>query len=217
MPALNLPFAWRIPWMEEPKRGAGGTVHGVTKSWTWLNDQHFLAFAQSCVSAEFRVTSLCAFNKIFFFFKNLFIFLIEGLLLYRILLVSAKQQREPAIDIPMSSSLMNLCPVSLPIPPLLVVTEPLFELPESHSKFSLAIYFTYGNVTFHVTVSIHTYIFKDYLFYSGELMPNFYQLTSLCLSWVSTMYQVLLEAWGRQANVSHFWQGSHLYTFKRMW
>ena len=81
----------------------------------------------------------------------------------------------------MSSSLMNLRPVSLPIPPLLVVTEPLFGFPESHSKFSLAIYFTYGNVSFHVTASIHTYIFKDYLFYSSELMPNFYQLTSLCL------------------------------------
>ena len=50
----------------------GGTVHGVAKSWTWLNDKHFLAFAQSCISAEFRVTSLGAFNKIFFFFKNLF-------------------------------------------------------------------------------------------------------------------------------------------------
>ena len=29
--------------------------------------------------------------------------------------------------------------------------EPLFEFPEPHSKFPLAIYFTYGNVGFHVT------------------------------------------------------------------
>ena len=26
-------LAWRIPWTEEP---SGATVHGVTKSWTWL-------------------------------------------------------------------------------------------------------------------------------------------------------------------------------------
>ena len=29
-----------------------------------------------------------------------------------------------------------------------------FEFPESYSKFPLAIYFIYGNVSFHVTVSI---------------------------------------------------------------
>ena len=37
----------------------------------------------------------------------------------------------------------------------LVVTEALFEFPESYIKFPLAIYFTYGNVSFHVTLSIH--------------------------------------------------------------
>ena len=31
-------LAWRIPWTEEPGRS---TVHGVTKSRTWLNDWHF--------------------------------------------------------------------------------------------------------------------------------------------------------------------------------
>ena len=46
-------------------------------------------------------------------------------------------------------------PISLPIPPLQVDTEPLFELPEPYSKFPLAIYFTYGNVSLHVTLSIH--------------------------------------------------------------
>ena len=52
-------------------------------------------------------------------------------------------------------SLLNLLPISLPIPPLLVDTEPLFEFPESYGKFLLAIYFTYGNVSFHGTLSIH--------------------------------------------------------------
>ena len=37
-------------------------------------------------------------------------------------------------------------PISLPIPPLYVSTEHWIELPVSHSKFPLAIYFTYGNV-----------------------------------------------------------------------
>ena len=49
---------------------------------------------------------------------------------------------------------MNLPPMSLPIPLLWVVTEPLFEFPESYSKLPLAIYFTYSNVSFHVT--LHT-------------------------------------------------------------
>ena len=41
-------------------------------------------------------------------------------------------------------------PISLPIPPLQVDTEPLLGFPEPNSKFPLAIYFTYGNVSFHV-------------------------------------------------------------------
>ena len=49
-------------------------------------------------------------------------------------------------------SLLKLPPISLPIPPLWVDTEPLFEIPEPHSKFPLAIYFTYGNGSFHVTL-----------------------------------------------------------------
>ena len=36
---------------------------------------------------------------------------------------------------PYVPSLLNLPPISLPIPPLQVDTEPLFEFPESYSKF----------------------------------------------------------------------------------
>ena len=43
-------------------------------------------------------------------------------------------------------SLLNLPPVSYPISPLQVVTEPQCELPVSYSKFPLAIYFTLGSV-----------------------------------------------------------------------
>ena len=51
-------------------------------------------------------------------------------------------------------SLLNLPPVSLPISPLQADTEPLFQFPEPHSKFPLAIYFTYGIVSILVTLSI---------------------------------------------------------------
>ena len=59
----------------------------------------------------------------------------------------------PAIGIHINPSLLNLPPISCPIPPLWIDTEPLFEFPEPYSKFPLAIYFTYGNVSFHVTLS----------------------------------------------------------------
>ena len=40
-------------------------------------------------------------------------------------------------------------------PTPLVDTELLFEFSEPYSKFMLAIYFTYGNVSFRVTLSIY--------------------------------------------------------------
>ena len=43
-------------------------------------------------------------------------------------------------------SLLNLLPISLPIPCLWVDTEPFFVFPETYSKLPLAIYFTYGRV-----------------------------------------------------------------------
>ena len=52
-------------------------------------------------------------------------------------------------------SLLNLPSTSHPRPPLYTFTEPQFEFPESYSKFPLAIHFTYGNVCFQVTLSIH--------------------------------------------------------------
>ena len=42
-----------------------------------------------------------------------------------------------------------------PHPTLQPVTEPLFEFPQSYSKFPLATYLTYGIVNFYVTLSIH--------------------------------------------------------------
>ena len=51
-------------------------------------------------------------------------------------------------------SLLNLHPISLPIPYLYADAELLLEFPESYRKFPLAIYLTESNVSFHVTVSI---------------------------------------------------------------
>ena len=50
-------------------------------------------------------------------------------------------------------SLLNLLPTSLPTPPHQMGTQ--FEFPESFSEVPLALYFTYGNVCFHITLSIH--------------------------------------------------------------
>ena len=82
-------------------------------------------------------------------------FFIEGYLLYRILLFSVKPQHESAIGIHNIPSLLDHPPISLPIPPFWVNTEPLFKFPEPYSKFLLAIYFTYGNVSFHIAFAIH--------------------------------------------------------------
>jgi len=49
---------------------------------------------------------------------------------------------------------MSLPSYLLPHLTPLVVTEALFECPESYSKFPLAIYFIYGIVNFHVTLYV---------------------------------------------------------------
>ena len=55
-------------------------------------------------------------------------------------------------------SLLNLLPISLPFSspshPFGLIQSPCL-FPELYSKFPLAVYFTYGNVSFHVTLSIH--------------------------------------------------------------
>ena len=52
-------------------------------------------------------------------------------------------------------SLLNFPSIYLPILPLEVDTEPLFEFLEPHSIFPLAVYFTYGNISFHVSLFLH--------------------------------------------------------------
>ena len=74
-------------------------------------------------------------------------------MLYRILWFSVIHQQESAIGVPMypPSQTSLHCPSHLTLQP---VAEPLFEFPESHSKFPLAICFTRGIINFYVTLSI---------------------------------------------------------------
>ena len=75
-------------------------------------------------------------------------------MLYRILLFSVIPQHESAIGIHISSPFRTSLPSPCTSNPSRLITEPLFELLEPQSKFPLAIYFTYGNVSFHVI--LHT-------------------------------------------------------------
>ena len=93
-------------------------------------------------------------------------------------LFSAKYQHESATAIHMSP-LSHL----LPIPPLYVFRELLFELPESLSKFPLALYFTYGNVSFQVTLSVYltlSFLLSPLRLFSMSVSPDLFN-TCLCL------------------------------------
>ena len=69
----------------------------------------------------------------------------------------------PAIGRTYIPSLWSLPPISLPSHPSRLM-QSLFEFPESHSKFPLAICFTYGNVSFHFPLSIHLTLSSPPLF-----------------------------------------------------
>ena len=104
---------------------------------------HFLTPSHVCVCMCTHVG-----DAAFLFFK--FSFLIEGYYLTQLCLFL------PHIN--MNQPQVYICPLPPSLPPtflLQVVTEPQFEFPESYSKFTLAVYFTYGNVCFHVTLTIH--------------------------------------------------------------
>ena len=94
-------------------------------------------------------------------------------MLYRILLFFVKPQHESAMGIHISSLFWTPLP-SLPILPLSVDTEPLFKFPEPYSKFPLAVYFTYGNISFHVTLFIHLTL--------SSLLPMPVSLSSMSVS-----------------------------------
>ena len=75
-----------------------------------------------------------------------FFFLIGGSLLYNMVLVSFIHQHGSAVCV--------TCPPSH-LPPLEVVTEPLCEVPESHSTFPRGLFYTSWCAHFHATLSTH--------------------------------------------------------------
>jgi len=78
-------------------------------------------------------------------------------------LFSGTHQHESAISIHMSPP--SEPPSHLPSHPIPQVdTELLFKLPESYTKFPLAIYFAYGNISFHVTLSSNKKLKKKTFF-----------------------------------------------------
>ena len=81
-------------------------------------------------------------------------FLIGEQLLYRILLFSVKPQHEWAIGVHLSPSFWTSLPSLSPSHPSRLIQAPVW-IPKTNSKFPLAIYFIYGNVSFHVILSIH--------------------------------------------------------------
>ena len=69
-------------------------------------------------------------------------------MLYRILLFSIKPQHESAIGIHISSPFWNFPPSPSPSHASKLIQSPCLSFLR-HGKFLLAIYFTYGNVSFH--------------------------------------------------------------------
>ena len=84
-------------------------------------------------------------------------------MLNSVVLFSTKYQHGSPIGLPMSPLTWTFLP-----PPFLshssrLSLNPQFEFPESYSKFPLAIYFTYGNVCFHVILYIHPTLTCNFL------------------------------------------------------
>ena len=93
-----------------------------------------------------KFTILCS------FLINLF--LIEGKLLYNIVLVSAIHQYESAIGIHSCPPFCTSLPLPTPSHPSRLSQSTGFELPASHNKFPLTGCFTYANICFSVSLSI---------------------------------------------------------------
>ena len=94
----------------------------------------------------------CMSDFFFFFFFFFATFLIIALQNFVVFCQTSTRISHRYTHLP---SLPNLPPISLPIPPFQIVTEPLFKFPKSYGKIPLAIYFTYGIVRFHATLSIN--------------------------------------------------------------
>ena len=111
-----------------------------------------------------------------------------------------------------------MCPLPLDPPahlpprptPLGWYRAPLSELPETYSKFPLAIYFTYGNRSFHVTFSIHLTLSSPLtistLLTLINFCLNFWEMSSFReeqLLWLALSLVILLLCFPRNEIVSY--------------
>ena len=120
---------WWDGWMASPTQWTWVWVD--SGSWWWTGRSGVLQFVGSQRVRHNRATEL----------------------LYKILF-SLKPQHESAIGTHISPPFWTSLPSPIPSHPSRLIQSP-FEYPQLYSKFLLAIYFTYGNVSFHVTGSTH--------------------------------------------------------------
>ena len=76
-------------------------------------------------------------------------------MLYRILLFSVKPQHESATGIHISPPFWASLPCSSPSHPSRLIQRPYLSFLSHTTNSPFAVYFTYGNVSFHVTLSIY--------------------------------------------------------------
>ena len=111
----------------------------VTETVTWWGEQALPKSNRQLILQLLALFLTFFFNLFFYWritaFQNLF---------------SLQPQHESAIGIHISPPFWSSLPSPAPSHPL----EPLYEFPEPYSKFPLALYFTYGNVSFRVTLSL---------------------------------------------------------------
>ena len=88
------------------------------------------------------------------FFKKFYLFFNWRIIALQILFFSVKPQYESATGIYISLPFWTSFPSPSPSHPSRLIQSPCL-FPEPYSKFPLAIYFAYGNVSFHVALSIH--------------------------------------------------------------
>ena len=132
------------------------TVYPFSIWWTistlgllWMKFSKILVYNAFCGHRHSTFLKIIAYFLFFNLFLNWRIISLQNCIAF------CQPQHESATGIHISPLSWTSFPYPSPSHPTKVDTEPLFEFPETYSKFPLVIYFTHGNVSFHVTLSIH--------------------------------------------------------------